>query len=395
MALWKQLCMALVVVAGVLVGWALFLPSARPWLDAAGLLAPMQQIGLMADATEDATQAGAAPGGAGQGGSAPTVIAAEVRTTVLNDVITAVGSARGARSVILEAEVDGQVTAINVQPGEMVKAGDVVVDLDSQAARIALDRATLILGDARATQTRVAQLQARGAATDLQVQEADLALRTAELQAREAEFELSRHRIVAPIAGWVGILDLDVGDRVTSGIEVTRLEDRSSLIVDFRVPERIVSRLKLGDPVTAMPLADPARMLEGRITALDNRVDEASRSLLVQAAIPNADDALRSGMAFSISLSFTGASHPAVDPLAIQWGASGAFVWVVRDGKAAQIPVRIVQRNSDAVLIMADLIAGDLVVTEGVQALRPGAPVNVAPADGAEAAMADPLPTRT
>ncbi len=392
MALWKQGGMAIMVVAAALVGWALYVPSALPWLDRAGLLEPMQRIGLIAAAPQDAPQ-GSGPG-ARPGGGAPTVIAAEVETVVLNDVIAAVGSARGARSVILEAEVEGQVTAINVAAGQMVEAGVVVVALDSQAARIALDRATLILGDAEATQARVAQLQVRGAVTDLQVQEADLALKTAELAAREAQFELDRHRIVAPIAGWVGILDLDVGDRVSPGVEVTRLEDRSSLIVDFRVPERVVSRLKLGDAVSATPLADPAQTLQGRITALDNRVDEASRSLLVQAAIPNAQDALRSGMAFSIALQFSGASYPAVDPLAIQWGAAGAFVWVVRAGKAAQMPVRIVQRNSDAVLIVADLLPGDLVVTEGVQALRAGMDVTVAPLDGAEAAITDPTPAR-
>jgi len=390
MALWKQGCLAALVVAAALVGWALFVPSALPWLARAGLLEPMQRIGLIAAAPQDAPQGG---GPGGQGG-APTVIAAEVETVVLNDVITAVGSARGARSVILGAEVEGQVTAINVAAGQMVEAGVVVVELDSQAAQIVLDRATLILGDAQATQARVAQLQVRGAVTDLQVQEADLALKTAGLQAREAQFELDRHRIVAPISGWVGILDLDVGDRVTPGVEITRLEDRSSLIVDFRVPERVVSRLKLGDAVSATPLADPALTLEGRITALDNRVDEASRSLLVQAAIPNADDALRSGMAFSIALQFTGANYPAVDPLAIQWGAAGAFVWIVRDGKAVQLPLRIVQRNSDAVLIAADLLPGDQVVTEGVQALRPGVDVTVVPSDGAEAAITDPRPTR-
>jgi multidrug efflux pump subunit AcrA (membrane-fusion protein) len=69
---------------------------------------------------------------------------------------------------------------------------------------------------------------------------------------------------------------------------------------------------------------------------------------------------------------------PSVSPLAIQWGADGAFVWVVRAAKAARLPVRILQRNADAVLIEADLQPGDLVVTDGVQALRPGADVALA-----------------
>jgi RND family efflux transporter MFP subunit len=117
--------------------------------------------------------------------------------------------------------------------------------------------------------------------------------------------------------------------------------------------------------------------------ALDNRVDETSRTLLVQAALANKDDRLRPGMALRMSLAFTGESHPAVDPLSIQWGADGAFVWAVRDGKALRLPIRILQRNSDAVLVEGDFQSGDLVVTEGVQALRPGSEVQLAPQDGA------------
>jgi RND family efflux transporter MFP subunit len=118
-------------------------------------------------------------------------------------------------------------------------------------------------------------------------------------------------------------------------------------------------------------------MLEGRIVAVDNRVDEASRTLRVQAVIANAEDRLRAGMAFAIMLTFTGAEYPAVDPLAIQWGAEGAFVWVVREAKALRVPIRILQRNARSVLIEAEFAPGDMVVTEGVQALRPGADVAV------------------
>jgi multidrug efflux pump subunit AcrA (membrane-fusion protein) len=108
-------------------------------------------------------------------------------------------------------------------------------------------------------------------------------------------------------------------------------------------------------------------------------VDEASRTLRVQATIANPDDRLRAGMAFQISLVFTGAEYPAVDPLAIQWSAEGAYVWVVRAQKAARVPIRILQRNARSVLVEADFQPADLVVTEGVQALRPGTDVTLAP----------------
>lgn len=390
MSWWKQLGLTIVVAAAAVVGWSLYVPSAQPWLARAGLLAPLQEMGLVAEAPAEAPGAGR-PGGGGP--QAPMVVAAPAEARILTDRVTAIGSARGLRSVVIEAEVTGQIVALSVAPGQYVEAGAVLAELDSEAARIAQDRAALVLADAQATMARVTELQARGSSTDLQVQEADLALKTAELALRDAEFELSRHRIVAPFAGWVGILAVELGDRVEPGLEITRLEDRSGLLVDFRVPERVVSLLALGNPVTASPLADPGRDLAGTISALDNRVDETSRSLLVQARIENADDALRAGMAFSIALDFAGGSHPAVDPLAIQWDAGGSFIWVVREGKAARVPVRIVQRNSDAVLVEAELVPDDLVVTQGIQSLRPGSEVRLAPGDGAEASLT-PTPVR-
>ena len=83
-------------------------------------------------------------------------------------------------------------------------------------------------------------------------------------------------------------------------------------------------------------------------------------------------------MSFRVSVKFPGDNYPSVDPLAIQWGADGAFVWVIRDGKAKRTPVLIVQRNTESVLIAADVVEDDAVVTEGVHAVRDGAEVLVA-----------------
>ena len=371
MSLWKQALVTVALLVAAAMGAARFLPATHPLLDRIGLLAPLDRIGLVSrDEAPEAAQ--------GARGAGPALIVADqARTEVLTDTVTAIGTARGARSVVLASEVAGRIVAITVASGDFVNAGETIIELDSEAARIAVDRAGLVVRDAQATLDRVERLKATGASTDLQVQEAELALKTAELELREAEFDLSRHKILAPITGWVGILTVEIGNQVAVNEEITRIEDRSSLLVDFRVPERIVSRLKLEDPVSASPLADPGTVLAGRISALDNRVDETSRTLQVQAAIDNKDDAMRPGMAFLISLGFTGEAHPAVDPLAIQWGSDGAFVWIVREGKAQRAPVRILQRNSDVVLIEADLKPGDLVVSEGVQALRPGGEVTV------------------
>ena len=394
MAVWKQGILIVALVAAAFVLAAVFVPAARPMLDRIGLLAPLGRIGLVATASgaeAPAARPGASTtaGAAGGKPGAATVIAREAAPQVLRDVVEAIGSARAVRAVSLVPDVAGRIVRLDVASGDAVRAGDPVAELDSEAARIAVDRATLVVADAQDTRDRQARLQASGSTSELLLQEAELALRTAQLELRQAEFELSQHSITAPIGGWVGILQVEVGNQVTTTTEITRIEDRSSLLVEFRVPERVVNRIRPGDPLRAAALTDPGAELPGRITAIDNRVDEASRTLLVQAAIDNADDRLRPGMAIRISLDFTGDSHPAVDPLAIQWSAEGAYVWIVRDGKAQRLPIRILQRNSTDVLVDAVLQKGDLVVSEGVLSLRPGADVTVS-ATAPDAAAAAP-----
>lgn len=365
---------------------ARFLPASHPMLERIGVLGPMAAMGVVPAPGEGPGQGaggGAAGGGWGGGqGGAVQVVAVAPAKVQLRDVITAIGSARGVHAVDLAPEVAGRLLALRVAPGDRVAAGQLIAELDDEAARLATERARLVLADASATLDRLDRLEASGSASTLQRQEAELARRTADLALQAAERDLADHRLTAPINGYVGLIDVQVGNLITPSSVVTRIEDRSSLLLEFRVPERVAARIAAGDPVEVAAVSAPQDRIEGRIVAVDNRVDDASRTLRVEAEIANPDDDLRPGMAFRIALQFTGREYPAVDPLAIQWGADSAFVWVVRGGKAQSLPIRILQRNADAVLVEAALAPGDLVVTEGVQALRPGAEVQLASGAG-------------
>jgi RND family efflux transporter MFP subunit len=267
------------------------------------------------------------------------------------------------------------VLAIEVAAGDYVAAGAPLVRLDAESEEIELDRARLTLADAEATLDRDERLLRSQAVSETQLRSAQLARDQAELAVRDAELALERRVVRAPFDGWVGILGVDVGDQVTSATEVTTLDDRSHILVDFRVPERFVSQVRVGDPVSAQPLGRPELALTGEVVTLDTRISPDTRTLRIQASLDNAQDRLRAGMAFAISMRFPGEVFPAVDPLSIQWSADGAYVWTDEGGAAAQVPVRIVQRNNAAVLVEGDLVPGARIVTQGVQMLREGEPV--------------------
>ena len=138
-----------------------------------------------------------------------------------------------------------------------MRAGAPLVRLDAESEEIELDRARLTLADAEATLARGQTLVRSQAVSELQLRTAQLARDQAELALRDAELALERRAIRAPIDGWVGILGVDIGDQVTSATEVVTLDDRSHILVDFRVPERFVGQVKPGTPVSARPLALP------------------------------------------------------------------------------------------------------------------------------------------
>jgi RND family efflux transporter MFP subunit len=368
-ALRQIVLMLLVLAAGVYV-WVAYVPAAQPVLTRLGVY---DLLGMTAPAPQDAAAQGRPRGG---GGAVP-VVTARVSEQARADRITAIGDGRARRSVTVRSSAVGTITELPTASGHYVQAGAIIAHLQDEAEKIALEQAEIEFENADTEAKRIAQLETSGAVTEVRLRESQLALRSAELAVRQARFDLSQRQITAPISGWVGIIDLEEGDRVNAQDVLVTITDRSDILIDFRVPERVVGQIAVGQPIIATPLGQPGTELQGEISVIDSVVDRASRTLLVQGRVPNDADLLRAGMAFSVNLSFPGETLLSIAPLAVQWSSDGPFVWVVRDGKVAQATVEIVQRNSDAVLVRAEgLGPDDAVVTEGVQSLRNGAEVS-------------------
>ncbi len=380
----RQIILCLVVLAAGLFVWITYVPAARPFLERTGL---MDLLGIDVAQSAEAPQGGGRP----QGGATP-VIAVNVGEMIREDRITAIGDGRARRSVTVRSSTAGVITDLNLTAGGYLEQGTIIVKLQDEEETIALEQAKIELEDARAEAERIKQLQGSGATTAVRLRETELSLRSAELAVRQAEFDFSQRQIAAPISGWVGIFDLEEGDRVNAQDVLVTITDRVDILVDFRVPERAVRNIKIGQTFQVTPLGLRDKTLTGEISAIDSVVDRASRTLLVQGRVPNEADLLRAGMAFSVDLVFPGETLLSIAPLAVQWSSDGPFVWAVRDEKATRVTVQIVQRNSEEVLVSSDdLSAGDQVITEGVQALRDGGDVKVTAQDAPATTAKDTL----
>jgi RND family efflux transporter MFP subunit len=377
MSFWKQALISLILLAVAFFGWARFFPGSSEVMARWGI----ERIPFATAARSPDQPADQGNGQRQRSGAQQAVVAATVTEETINDRLSAIGTGRARQTVTVTPYASGRLTEMLVKSGATVKAGDLIAKLDDETEKIAVDRARFALDDAIAKQERIQQLRTSNTATSVQVNDAALAVDNARLALSDAELALERRSIRAPISGVVGILPVAAGNYVATSTEIARIDDRSSLLLDFWVPERFASIVEVGMPLSAASVARPGEAYEGKVSALDNRIDDQSRTLQVQALLDNPNDRLRAGMSFQVTMEFPGDVYPAVDPLAVQWGSGGAYVWLVRDGKAMRTDVKIVQRNTDTVLVQAAIAPGDVVVTEGVHSVRDGAPVTIGRTD--------------
>lgn len=390
----KQLLISVVVIVAAAAAYIFFVPGAPEMLARVGITLPVEATttqeastpaaGAQTQRQGGAPQAGQRPGGQGGGrggfggrNQTMVVVTAAVTTGKINDKLSAIGEGAAAQSVTVMAPANGTLTELLVDPGQVIEAGATIGKLDSDAEGIAFERATIAQQDADASLKRTQELAKANSATTVQLNAAQLAATNAALETRNAALALERRTITSPIGGTVGLFQVSAGNTVSAQSIVTTIEDTSHIIVSFWAPERYASMITTGMPVTASAVALPGEQITGEVSAIDNRIDPASRTLKVQARIENANGKLRPGMSFSVSMSFPGEEFPTVDPLSVQWSSNGAYLWKYAEGKVQRVGLSIIQRNSDGVLVKGDLTPGDQVVVQGVQQLSDGATVRL------------------
>jgi RND family efflux transporter MFP subunit len=305
--------------------------------------------------------------------------AGESRDSVL---IQAIGTARARLSVTMFPAASGEIVAFPVESGQRIKKNDVVMRLDARDAQLQVRVADTRVKEAENTLERSRRLRDNNVRSKANVEDAEVILERAKLELAQAREALADRTMRAPFDGIVGIPEVEIGDRVTTASKIITIDDRSTLLAEFEVAERNLSRLKIDMPVTARTPSFRDRDIDGHIIRIDSRVDPISRTVRVRAEFHNEDDSLRPGMSFFVNLDLPGQLFVSVPELALQWQNGESFVWRITDGKSQRIPVISKRRLNNKVLIEGDLKPGDVVVVEGVQRLRNGREVAISQNEG-------------
>ncbi|MGE0210386.1 MAG: efflux RND transporter periplasmic adaptor subunit [Parvibaculaceae bacterium] len=297
--------------------------------------------------------------------------------------VEAVGSSLARQSIEVVALASGRVEAIEFEPGDKVKAGEVLIRLDDDIERADMAQAEGAVKEndlalKRATTLRKTNTVAQASLDTLLAQKATV---TAALD--RAKRRLADRNVRAPFDGIVGMRRVDVGARVDDSTVLTTLDDLSEIRVEFSLPETFFGRVSIGQPVTATTAAYGARRFEGKVASIDSRVDAAGRSFKVRATIPNADLALPAGMFMQVSLQLENRLTVAVPEEAVVPQAGKSYLFVIADGAAKRREVVLGMREPGAVEVVDGVKAGDMVVTGGLQRLRDGSAVQVVKEVGA------------
>ncbi len=385
MAFLKQVIVTILVLLVAAAGVAKLWPStARAVLNAgvelpepvrAAIVWVAPEAGRPAPEVARATRPGRGRGGRG----ATIVVAGTVTEGKTRTQMKAIGSGEASRSVVVYPDnVTGIIENVAVKSGDSVAAGDVLVTLEHSNEQVALDRARIALDAANDKLERSQRLRRSNAMSAVEVIDALRARDNAALDIRTAEITLNKREILAPFAGRVGIVNVEPGSLVGSQTVIATVDDRSRIKILFYTPENFVPELSIGETIAAVSTAQPGKTYDGQITAIDSRLDEASRTLRTEAMVENPKDELRPGMSFTVALALPGQKYLSVDPLSVVWERNGPIVWKIDDGKVKKAPIKIIERTIDRMLVASNAIAvGDKIVLEGLQAVRDGGPVDI------------------
>lgn len=375
---------------------------------------------------------------------ATPVILTKVERVPFDDRVEALGTTYANESVLITPKVSEIITAIHFQDGEIVEEGQLLVELRSEEEYARLEELRASVEEERAAieqarsnlleqeaalrdvesrlveaenqlnrirtlfdqgsvpesdldrqvsavqtaRSAVESAKARMASAEARIRSSKAGLRSAEARIRSSEARLADRKIHAPFAGVTGFREVSVGSLVTPSNRITTLDDTSLINLDFRVPERFLSSLRVGQEIEAVSGALGNRSFEGVVRSVGSRIDPITRSVTVRAEISNPDYEIRPGMLMLVELIRERRDALVVPEEAVVPLQGGQYVYIIdEENKAQRRRIEPGLRVPGRIEVLSGLEEGDTVVTEGTIRIRPGALVDVIEVIGGDVAQ--------
>lgn len=319
---------------------------------------------------------GAAPQATAPGEKAAAVRLQRVEARTAVDMARLPADVQPNRRAVLAAEVPGVIERLEVQDGQRVKAGDLLVAIDTRTLRQALAEAEAVHRQAVADFERAEQLAERRSITRQQLIDATTGRDVAAARLENARLQLSKSEVKAPWAGTVAVRRVEVGDYAVPGQPLIELVDTARLKIRAFAPASDVPFLKVGAPARVVLEGIEGEQAEGTVTRLGAELDPGARTLVLEVEVANPGGRWRPGMLARIDLPRRVLEGAVLVPLsAVVDFESEKVLYLVEDGRARRHVVELGPVIGVEVVVNRGVSPGALVVVEGQQQVSDGQPV--------------------
>ena len=255
-----------------------------------------------------------------------------------------------------------------------------IAQLDSQQAQAQFNKAQAVYVSEQQKYERYKQLSAQeiGNISRQELDDQRANLETAKADQEEKKADLDQLSIKAPFSGILGEFKYNEGDYITAGTVLVDLVNKSRLLADYNIPQSYLTELKKGQRATIRVKALPNQSFTGTVNFISPTIDDSTRTVTVQALVPNPDDKLLPGMFVKVNQQIGTEKNVLVVPdQAVLADVKGYYVFQVVDNKATQVYIELGTRQGGLAQVKSGIKVGDTIVVLGQQKLQDGSAVNI------------------
>lgn len=317
-----------------------------------------------------------------------TISAVPAVTKTWQSYLTSVGTLTAVNGVDISAEVSGIVKEIRFNSGQSINKGDILLLLDMSVEQAQLKDQIAQAKLAKLNYDRNKALIARNAVSQAELDRLAAQLQEAEAGVEQIQAKIQQKTITAPFSGKIGIRAVDLGQYLPAGTNIVTLQSLDPLYVQFNLPEQYMTELYLQQPVKITVNLAGGKSVMGTVTAINSKVDQATRNILVQVTITNKENMFYPGMFASVHVMLREQKNVVTLPqTAISYSLHGDSVFILKSEskeknkdnkpiyKAYRQYVTVGESRGKEIAIQKGINAGDTVVTSGQLKLQNGADV--------------------
>lgn len=311
------------------------------------------------------------------GGQSLNVNGYVVKAISFNNDLEITGALEANESVTLQSEVPGLVTGIYFKEGSNVSKGSLLVKINDRDIQAQLQQALTKEKLSATTENRAKQLLQKGAISQEEYDTALADLLSLKAQTQLVRAQLAKTAIYAPFNGKIGLRSISAGEYIAPTKVIANLLSIDPVKISFSIPEKYSGQIRINSDINFKTEGSP-KTYTAKVFALEPGINPQTRTLQIKAMAPNPANELLPGSFVKVQLSLSTLKDAILIPNeAVIPVLKGKTVYIVKNGKAKQVPVEAGTRTAESIVITSGLNVGDTVLTTGAMALKPDAPVKV------------------